>query len=64
MKPLDVFTPDELSSGMPPDLSYAAYRFLAEGDSWFTLSTLNPGQNANLLFQTSTPATSPPSQPS
>jgi len=51
MKPLDVFTPDALSSGVPPDLSYAAYRFLAEGDSWFTLSTLNPGKNANLLFQ-------------
>ncbi len=51
MKPLTVYSPDELSSSIPPDLSFAAYRFLAEGDSWFTLSTLNPGKNANLLFQ-------------
>ncbi|MEO8155241.1 MAG: hypothetical protein ABI605_19415 [Rhizobacter sp.] len=48
MKPLTVYTPDQLSSSMPPDLSFAAYRFLAEGDSWFTLSTLNPARNSNL----------------
>lgn len=51
MKPLTVYRADELSSSIPPDLSFAAYRFLAEGDSWFTLSTLNPGKNSNLLFQ-------------
>jgi hypothetical protein len=51
MKPLTVYSADELSSSIPPDLSFAAYRFLAEGDSWFTLSTLNPGKNSNLLFQ-------------
>lgn len=51
MKPLTVYTPDQLGSSEPPDLSFAAYRFLADGDSWFTLSTLNPGRNGNLLFQ-------------
>lgn len=51
MKPLTVYTPDELSAGHPPDLSSAAYRFLAEGDSWFTLGTLNPAANSNLLFE-------------
>jgi len=51
MKPLTVYTPDQLSSSEPPDLSFAAYRFLAEGDSWFTLSTLNPARNSNLLFE-------------
>lgn len=50
MKPLTVYTPEQLTGGQPPDLSSAAYRFLAEGDSWFTVSTLNPLANANLLF--------------
>ncbi len=50
MKPLTVYTPDQVSSSEPPDLSFAAYRFLAEGDSWFTLSGLNPLRNSNLLF--------------
>ena len=27
------------------------YRFLAEGDSWFTIGALNPLKNANLLFE-------------
>jgi hypothetical protein len=51
MKPLTVYSPNQLGSGEPPDLSFAAYRFLAEGDSWFTLSTLNPARNSNLLFE-------------
>jgi hypothetical protein len=49
MKPLTVYTPDQVTSSMPPDLSSAAWRFLAEGDSWFTLGTLNPAKNSNLL---------------
>jgi hypothetical protein len=51
MKPLTVYTPEQMSSSISPDLSFAAYRFLAEGDSWFTLSTLNPARNSNLLFE-------------
>ena len=51
MKTLTVYTPAQLDSNDPPDLSFAAYRFLAEGDSWFTLSGLNPLQNSNLLFE-------------
>lgn len=51
MKPLAVYSPWHLSSSEPPDLSSQAYRFLAEGDSWFTLGTLNPAKNSNLLFE-------------
>ncbi|MBX3619548.1 MAG: hypothetical protein KF891_06125 [Rhizobacter sp.] len=51
MKPLTVYPATQLASSMPPDLSFAAYRFLAEGDSWFTLGTLNPAANSNLLFE-------------
>ncbi|MGY4831429.1 hypothetical protein ACVNIS_22855 [Sphaerotilaceae bacterium SBD11-9] len=51
MKPLTVYSPAQLSSNDPPDMSFAAYRFLAEGDSWFTLSGLNPFKNSNLLCE-------------
>lgn len=51
MKPLAVYSPWHLGSSEPPDLSSQAYRFLAEGDSWFTLGTLNPAKNSNLLFE-------------
>lgn len=51
MHPLKVYSPDELFSGEPPDLAFAAYRFLAEGDSWFTFGSLNPLANSNLLFE-------------
>ena len=51
MKPLDVYSPWDLQSAEPPPLSRYAYRFLAEGDSWFTISTLNPAKNSNLLFE-------------
>ncbi|HEX3139735.1 MAG TPA: hypothetical protein VHQ87_06755 [Rhizobacter sp.] len=51
MNPLTVYSPSQLSSNDPPDLASAAYRFLAEGDSWFTLSGLNPLKNSNLLFE-------------
>src|SRR5262249_55809913 len=27
------------------------FRFLAEGDSWFSIGTLNPLKNSNLLFE-------------
>ena len=32
-------------------MSSQAYRFLAEGDSWFTIGSLNPAKNSNLLFE-------------
>jgi len=51
MKPLTVYSPEQVTSSMPPDLSSSAWRFLAEGDSWFTLGTLNPAANSNLLFE-------------
>jgi lysophospholipase L1-like esterase len=48
---LDVFSPSQLFSDNPPDLSSRAFRFLAEGDSWFTIGTLNLLANSNLLFE-------------
>lgn len=35
----------------PGDLAIAARRFLAEGDSWFTLGTLNLAQGTNVLLE-------------
>lgn len=35
--------------GKDPDWSHLRYRFLAEGDSWFSLGALNPLTSANLL---------------
>ena len=47
---IEVYQPAQLFSGDPPDLASKGYRFLAEGDSWFTIGTLNLFQNANLLM--------------
>ena len=44
MKPLAVYSPWDLQSSEPPDMSSQAYRFLAEGDSWFTIGSLNPAK--------------------
>lgn len=49
MPALTVTTPDQLDRDGAPVLSEFGCRFLAEGDSWFTLGTLNPLKNANLL---------------
>ena len=49
-KPL-VTNPQELTSDNPPPLSEYNRQMLAEGDSWFTLGSLNIGQNSNLLFE-------------
>ncbi len=49
MKPL-VTNPAELRSNNPPPLSDYGRRLLAEGDSWFTLGSLNVAQNSNLLY--------------
>ncbi|HUG25618.1 hypothetical protein [Piscinibacter sp.] len=51
MQKLTIHPPDALFSSEPPDLSFAAYRFLAEGDSWFSIGALNPLKNSNLLFE-------------
>lgn len=51
MTPLQVFPASSMNSPttMPP-LSDVGWRFLAEGDSWFTIGALNPLDNANLLL--------------
>jgi hypothetical protein len=44
--PSDLNTPD-----LAPNLGEFGIRFLAEGDSWFTIGALNPAKNSNLLFE-------------
>ena len=51
MNRLEIFQPQQLSSSEPPDLSGFGFRFLAEGDSWFSIGTLNPLKNSNQLFE-------------
>jgi hypothetical protein len=51
MHPLVVVQPWQLASEDPPDLEAAAVRFLAAGDSWFSLGALNPARNSNLLHE-------------
>src|SRR5437667_56183 len=51
MAKLDIYPPSQVFSGEPPDFSSPAYRFLAEGDSWFSIGSLNPLQSSNLLFE-------------
>jgi hypothetical protein len=49
MQKADVFT--RMNPPQPGDLSSAGRRFLAEGDSWFTLGTLNLFQATNVLLE-------------
>lgn len=49
MPTADVFT--RVSPPQPGDLANAGRRFLAEGDSWFTLGTLNLLQGTNVLLE-------------
>ncbi|MDH3461585.1 MAG: hypothetical protein OEM00_11570 [Burkholderiaceae bacterium] len=51
MSPRALYAPSSLMSFNPPDLSSASFRFLAEGDSWFSLGTLNLAKNSNLLHE-------------
>jgi hypothetical protein len=44
--PSDLNTPD-----LSPNFGEFGIRFLAEGDSWFTIGALNPVKNSNLLFE-------------
>jgi len=45
----DVFT--RIKPPQPGDLAGAGRRFLAEGDSWFTLGTLTLGEGTNVLLE-------------
>lgn len=49
MADLVLLTPAQLDSPEAPPLSEFAWRFLAEGDSWFSIGALNPFDSANLL---------------
>ena len=51
MAQIDVFQPREVFSNDPPALESFGFRFLAEGDSWFSIGTLNLLANSNLLFE-------------
>ena len=51
LKPMAVYSPGQVFSNEPPALGELGYRFLAEGDSWFSIGTLNPAKNSNLLFE-------------
>jgi len=53
MPKLDIYSPAQVFSSEPPDLSSPAYRFLAEGDSWFSLGTLDLVKNSSLLLEMS-----------
>jgi hypothetical protein len=50
MKPV-VYPADYLFRPEPPALSSFGRRLLAEGDSWFTIGTLNLPQSSNVLFK-------------
>jgi hypothetical protein len=50
-KKIEVFQPAQAFSSEPPPFSDFGFRFLAEGDSWFSVGTLNPLKNSNLLFE-------------
>ena len=47
---LTIKNADEVVGPNPPPLEQYGTRFLAEGDSWFTLGDLNPFKSSNLLF--------------
>lgn len=48
MRSPDVLQPWDLDSDNPPHLDQYSWRFLAEGDSWFSIGSLNPFKSANL----------------
>jgi hypothetical protein len=49
MPKLTVITPDQLNSPVGPGLFDSNRQFLAEGDSWFSISTFRPRTTPNLL---------------
>jgi hypothetical protein len=48
MRP-DIYRADSLFQGTPPPLSDYGRRLLAEGDSWFTIGTINLPHSSNVL---------------
>lgn len=50
MKPM-VYQADLLARDQPPPLASAGRRLLAEGDSWFTIGTLNVFTASNILYK-------------
>ncbi len=48
MRSPDLLQPSALDGDVPVALDQYSWRFLAEGDSWFSLGSLNPFKNANL----------------
>ena len=57
MKPLTDLPPSNLQQPRPERLR--GYRFLAEGDSWFTLSALNPLQELQPAVRDASSSSSP-----
>ena len=51
MKPVKNIDPRLPLNANDPDWSDCTWRLLAEGDSWFSIGTLNPAKNSNLLFE-------------
>jgi hypothetical protein len=54
MHALAIFSPSEVLSpgdANAPQLERYAKRFLAQGDSWFSIGSLNLSKNSNLLFE-------------
>ena len=54
MPNLKLFQPSEILSpadGADPALNQFKYRFLAQGDSWFSIGTVNQFNNSNLLLK-------------
>jgi hypothetical protein len=49
MHPLNVIAPEQLDSPVDPGLFNGHRQFLAEGDSWFSISTFTPRPVPNLL---------------
>jgi hypothetical protein len=48
-----LMSPSQLDSADAPPLSEFGFRFLAEGDSWFSIGALNLAKSANLLQELS-----------
>ena len=49
-KPVKPVDSSVLLNGNDPEWSHCRWRLLAEGDSWFSIGSLNLGQSANLLI--------------
>jgi hypothetical protein len=50
MDTLTLIPADALTGSNPPTLGEYGRRLLAEGDSWFTIGSLNPVRSSNLLL--------------